>query len=358
MNKIEKEFFKGKNVLITGHTGFKGSWLTLILNILGSNIMGISLKPNSKNDMYVISKIDQICNSKILNICDVKKSSKLVKEFEPDLIFHLAAQPLVIQSYKNPIDTYLSNVIGSLSILESLKQFDKKCATIIITTDKVYENLEIKKDYKENDALGGYDPYSSSKACVEIMVKSFRNSFFNLKDISNHKKSISTVRAGNVIGGGDWSKNRLIPDLVRSIIKNKQINLRNPNSTRPWQHVLDPLMGYLKLAYYQYLDPEKFSSEWNFGPENNENIKVIDLAKLFIDKIGKGSIEILKNGNSMHEANLLSLEIGKAKRELNWKPVLNTNKSVELTVNWYEQFINKKTDMRIYSENQIKEILN
>jgi len=250
--------YSGKKVFVTGHTGFKGSWLIKILYQYGSNIKGYALEPKTTNDIYHIINGDNICESVISDIREKEKLRKELLDFQPDFIFHLAAQPLVSLSFQNPVETIETNVNGTVNLLDAIRDLDNKCSIVIITTDKVYENQNWYHPYRENDRLGGYDPYSASKAAIEILIRSYRNSFFNINEINKHKKAIAVARAGNVIGGGDWSENRIIPDIIRAFQNNEPVKLRNPNFIRPWQHVLDALNGYLMLGSLLYDDPLKY----------------------------------------------------------------------------------------------------
>ncbi len=259
------KFYNKKKILVTGHTGFKGSWLTLFLNELNADIMGISLPPKTAEDFFVVNKLDKLCDSHILDITNFLSVQKKITQFQPDLIFHLAAQPLVRYSYLHPLETFQTNVMGTANILEAVKNIQSPCAIVVITTDKVYQNKEWNYPYRENDRLGGKDPYSASKACVEMLISSYQNSFFNPKDFGVHHKALATARAGNVIGGGDWSEDRLVPDIIRAIKNNSEIIVRNPEAVRPWQHILEAASGYLLLGEKLYQDPIKYSGAWNFG---------------------------------------------------------------------------------------------
>lgn len=354
-----KDFYKGKRVLITGHTGFKGSWLTLILSELGADVCGISLAPNTSEDFFVVNQIEDICESNFHDIADFKYVNEKINEFQPDIIFHLAAQALVRYSYANPLETYQTNLMGSASILDGVKNLDKPCAIVIITTDKVYENKEWHYPYRETDRLGGLDPYSSSKACAELVVSSYRNSYFNIKNIKSHKKAIASARAGNVIGGGDWSENRLLPDIIRFIRKGHEIIIRNPEAVRPWQHVFEPLYGYLLLAVNLYQQPTYFSGAWNFGPYPNEVLKVEEVVKLAINKLGKGTYRVERELNAPHEAMLLKLDISKTVNNLAWKPCLTTKEAIEWTLDWYDEYLsNGNSNLKDFSIKSIKEFFN
>ena len=330
--------YKDKRVFITGHTGFKGSWLIYALSKAGATIKGYSLAPETNPSLYeqLESKIN--IQSVIADINDHKKLEKEIINFQPDYIFHLAAQPLVRKSYQQPLNTFETNIIGTANVLNALTKLEKPCTSLLITTDKVYENKEWHYPYRETDRLGGYDPYSASKACAELVINSYVQSFFNLSKYNVHKKGIVSVRAGNVIGGGDWSVDRLIPDIVKSVAQDKEIVIRNPNAQRPWQHVLEPVFGYLQLGFLLNKEPLKYSGSWNFGPENTDNLPVIEIAKQAIKIWGKGKIDLKVDPNAPHEAGLLRLDISKAINLLKWKPLMNTATAVERTILWYKSY--------------------
>lgn len=351
-------FYKKKRILITGHTGFKGSWLTLFLHEMGAQIMGISLAPKTTEDFYVINDLDKICESHIFDISDIQSVKKKITRFQPHLIFHLAAQPLVRYSYINPLETYQTNVMGTANLLEAVKNIESKCAIVVITTDKVYENKEWAYPYRECDRLGGKDPYSSSKVCVEMLVSSYQHSFFQLEKFENHQKAIATARAGNVIGGGDWSEDRLLPDIIKAIQRDSEIIIRNPESTRPWQYVLEPLYGYLLLGENLYKNPIKYSGAWNFGPYPQDVVKVEEVVKTAIEILGKGSYRIDKDDYAPHEAMSLKLDISKALNELHWKPRLNTNEAIIRTIECYKEMFNNKSGIFEYSKKCIHDYLN
>jgi CDP-glucose 4,6-dehydratase len=324
--------FKDKKVFITGHTGFKGSWLTYLLDKSGAKTKGYSLKPNTSPSLFDNLNLSQNHTSVYADIKNYDFLKIEIQSFKPDFVFHLAAQALVLDSYSDPKETFEVNFNGTLNLLEVLRVLNFSCTAILITTDKVYENIELNKAFREIDKLGGKDPYSSSKAACELLIHSYNTSFFNKTNVK-----IASVRAGNVIGGGDWSKNRLIPDIVRSIFENKDLDIRNPYSTRPWQHVLEPISGYLKLALLLDKNSNKYSGSWNFGPELDDVKSVneiINLAKKFGIHF---DLNVLKNKNKM-EAKFLSLDIEKAKTELNWKPKWKTEKAILETFKWYQKF--------------------
>lgn len=346
--------YKNKKVFVTGHTGFKGAWLTTVLNDLGAIVKGYSLEPQYKNSIYHITHEYCNINSVIQDIRNQKELIKEVTDFNPDFIFHLAAQPLVTYSYEKPTETFDINVIGTSNLLEAVMHLKSKCTVIIITTDKVYENKEQHILYKEEDTLGGYDPYSASKACTELVVNSFRNSFFNVSKYNDHLKCIATARAGNVIGGGDWNDNRIIPDIVRALSENKTVEVRNPNAVRPWQHVLEPIFGYLLLGGLLDKNCIKYSKAYNFGPFPEDHLTVKTLVENSIKIWQSGSWKNISNPNQVHEANLLQLDINKAMNELNWKPKLTASQAIEWTIDWYKKSDAEKLDFTL---NQIKRFL-
>jgi CDP-glucose 4,6-dehydratase len=330
-----KKFFKKKKIIITGHTGFKGSWLTAWLYLLGAQIVGISNGYVSSPSHYKLLKLKRIKNH-MVDIRDINSVKRIFKKHQPDFVFHLAAQSIVKKSYDQPIKTWSTNVIGTVNVLEALREVKKKCVAVIITSDKAYENLEINRGYHENDRLGGKDPYSGSKASADIAVKSYVNSFFSRK---KNKILIATARAGNVVGGGDWSDNRLIPDCIRSWSKRKKVIIRNPGSTRPWQHVLEAVYGYLLLATNLCKNRNLHGEAFNFGPPNNQNYKVINLVQLMRSSWKNVSWKVLKSKKQLcGESNLLKLNSRKANIKLNWKSVLKFRETVFLIADWYKNF--------------------
>lgn len=351
MKKNYEKIFNKKKVLITGHTGFKGTWLALWMYYLGANVMGISKNIPTKPSHFKTIGLNNIIKSKIFDIKNKKLLQANIKKFKPDFIFHLAAQSIVKKSYSNSLETWTSNLVGTINLLESLKNFNKQVVVVLITSDKVYKNLEVKRGYKENDDLGGIDPYGASKSATEIAIKSYINSFFY-----NNKNRIliATARAGNVIGGGDWSQDRLIPDCIRSWSKKKDVIIRNPNSTRPWQHVLDVLNGYIKLAVKLKKNKNIHGEEFNFGPSSN-NFKVVEILK-FAKKIWPSiNWKVIKNKN-FFENKLLSLNSKKAKKILNWNTKLNIFNNIKLTIEWYKLYFSNKSKRQVLdnSINQIK----
>ncbi len=333
-----KSTYAGKRVFITGHTGFKGAWLIKILRDTGAIIKGYALEPESEINLYSEINGDSLCESVISDLRDREALKKAILDFQPDYIFHLAAQPLVRLSYEIPSETFEVNAIGTANLLNAVRQLEKRCNIIIITTDKVYHNNEWEYPYRENDRLGGYDPYSASKACCELVIDSYKNSFFNSKNFAKHQKAIAVARAGNVIGGGDWSKDRLIPDIAKSLSNGDQIIIRNPKSIRPWQHVIEPLFGYLELGAKLYIDPIKYAQPFNFGPNTSDALSVEDMVIQSIKNWGTGSYKIVIDPSNPHEAGLLKLDISKVINELNWKPLFNAQIAVERTINWYKSY--------------------
>ena len=330
-----KNTFKNKKVIVTGHTGFKGSWLTFWLIKNNANVFGISNNVPSIPSHYKNLKLSQKLKEYFFNIQDYKRLNKVVKKIKPDYIFHLAAQSLVSKSFKNPIATWQSNTFGTLSLLNSLSTLKKKVVVILITSDKSYKNLELKRGYKENDLIGGEDPYSASKGATEILINSYVKSFFNKKKTN---VLISVARAGNVIGGGDWSQDRLIPDCIKSWSKGERVQIRNPNSTRPWQHVMEVVYGYMLLAI-KLKQNKKFHGEaFNFGPSINKKLKVIDVVKKMKLNWQKVRWQIVKSREKFKESKLLQLNSNKTKNMLNWKCLLSSSQSINLTTEWYKNF--------------------
>jgi len=309
--------WKNKKVLITGHTGFKGGWLSLILNQKGAKVIGLALKPGTKPSFYQSVGLDKKVTSILGDIRDLKTVKQVVKKYKPEIVFHLAAQPLVRKSYQNPIETYETNVIGTANVLEAVRSEKSVKVVVCITTDKCYENNEWVWPYREKDRLGGYDPYSSSKACAELIISSYRNSFF--KTSKGYSVQVSSTRAGNVIGGGDWSEDRLIPDVIRSVFENKNLEIRNPDSVRPWQHVLDPLFGYITLAEKLWTKGPEFAEAFNFGPENDEVVPVKDVLAELNKSLDKKFTIKKSNGKHPHEAGLLFWIARKLKENLTGK---------------------------------------
>jgi CDP-glucose 4,6-dehydratase len=337
MNSTINNFYANKKIFVTGHTGFKGAWFITWLHDMGANIKGFSLAPDNSNALFNTISHHIRFEHVIGDITNKELLTKEIVSFKPDIVFHLAAQALVRLSYQIPALTFEVNTIGTANVLEAVKALPNKCTVIVITTDKVYENKEIDYHYTETDVLGGYDPYSASKAAAEIVVNAFRNSFFNTTNYQVHQKVIVSVRAGNVIGGGDFSTDRMIPDIITALKNNEAIVVRNPNAVRPWQHVLEPLYGYLLIGMLAYNDAVTYSGAYNFGPEKEDHLHVKDLVTLAIQCWGSGYWVDGYNANQPHEAGLLKLSINKAKKILQWQPKLNSKQSIEWTINWYKQ---------------------
>jgi CDP-glucose 4,6-dehydratase len=350
-----ESIYKNKKVFVTGHTGFKGSWLISWLHLLGAEIKGYALSPENDSDLYNQVKGDSICNSVISDIRDAERLKSEILLFQPDFIFHLAAQPLVRLSYEIPLDTFSVNAIGTANLLEALRWLERPCVVVLITTDKVYHNEEREYYYKETDRLGGYDPYSASKAAAEIIIDSYRNSFFNPAQYARHQKSIAVARAGNVIGGGDWAKDRIIPDIVKALSANEMIMVRNPAAVRPWQHVLEPLSGYLLLAKKQAEDPVAYAGAYNFGPHPADNLSVQQIVSAAIKIWGKGDYHQPIQADALHEAGLLQLDIDKAITELGWGPKYKAHTAIEKTLEWYRVFADDVNLIAAFTFNQIKD---
>ncbi len=350
-NMVKTSFWTGKKVFVTGHTGFKGGWLVQTLKVLGADIKGYSLEPSTKPCFFEAANVETGIISEIGDIRDIEKLSKSVAEFKPEVIFHLAAQPLVRYSYENPKETYEVNVIGTLNLLEAVRLVDSIKAVVLITTDKCYENKEWVYGYREIDPMGGYDPYSSSKGCCELLISSYRNSYF-----SQSKTKIASARAGNVIGGGDWSDDRLIPDLLKAIENNQEPILRNPLAVRPWQHVLEPIGGYMKLAEGLYNGEKGIDQAWNFGP-NDTDCRSVEWVTNTILKLYDFQSSWKQDQNfNPHEAQLLKLDISKAKNRLSWRPKWELRQSLEKIVQWHKTFLSDK-GAELITKKQIIEYL-
>jgi len=317
---------------VTGDTGFKGSWLAIWLNALGAEVIGYALAPKTDRDNYVICGVEQKITHIDNDIRDYKTFKSVLKKYEPEIVFHLAAQALVIESYASPIETYTSNIMGTVNVLEAIRESKKVKAAVIITTDKCYENKNYVYDYRENDRLGGNDPYSASKAACELLINSYMKSFFSTNGTAN----IASTRAGNVIGGGDWSKYRIVPDCMRAFENNKPVSIRNPESTRPWQHVLEPLSGYLLLGAGLLNNGKKYQGPWNFGPHHKNIVSVKKMVEAIISKVGKGTMEINSNSDQPYESIRLSLDTTKAMNLLKWEPKLAFSEMTQFTVDEYQ----------------------
>ncbi len=352
----ELDIYKGKRVLVTGHTGFKGSWLSIWLNELGAEVIGYALNPYTNKDNFVLTNL----STKIIDIRgdirDYEKLKEVFEKYSPKFVFHLAAQPLVIDGYNNPKATFDINVGGTVNVLENCRHSKSVRVIINVTSDKCYENKEWVWGYREVDPLGGDNPYSASKACSELVIIAYRNSFFNPQDFKNHGKGLSSVRAGNAIGGGDWRQNRIISDCIRSLEKGEPIQIRNPFSTRPWQFVLEPLGGYLLLGAKMFENCEKYSDAWNFGPELSSIITVKELVNILLKKYGKENWICEYKPNPIREATHLFLDITKTKFKLGWNPCFSIEEAVSKTVDWYKCYRNN-SDMYNFCKKQIYEYL-
>lgn len=339
---LNKTFWAGKKVLLTGHSGFKGSWLAIWLEMLGAEVTGYALEPLTPNDNFVLSGIGSRINHHTGDLRDFERLRNLFEQTKPDIVFHLAAQPLVRLSYDSPKETYDINVGGSVNVLECCRLTESVQVIVNVTTDKCYENKEWVWGYRENDRLGGYDPYSSSKACSELVTEAYRKSFFNPGDFARHGKSLASARAGNVFGGGDWQVDRILPDCVRHLERGEPIIVRNPHAIRPWQHVLEPLSGYLLLAEKMFDKPTTYAGAWNFGPEDSSFLNVGSLVDTVVKSWGSGSWEDRSVPGAVHEAHLLKLDITKAKALLGWAPVWQIERAVEETTRWYMEYKNNQ----------------
>ncbi len=350
------DVYKGRRVLVTGHTGFKGSWLSLWLSSLGAEVHGYALEPDSFPNLFEAASVeDKMASSTIADIRDHKKLLDSIRKIEPEIIFHLAAQPLVRLSYREPRETYETNVMGSVNLLEAVRAADSVKVCQVITSDKCYENREWVYAYRENDPMGGHDPYSNSKGCVELVVASYRDSFFLPNKINEHGVSLSSSRAGNVIGGGDWAEDRIIPDCVRALSIGETIDVRNPHAIRPWQHVLEPLSGYLWLAAMQWRNPGMYEGAWNFGPSGSGNVNVGHIVELALRSWGGGEWRAPEcESESLHEANFLKLDITKANSLLSWEPLFSVSEAVAETMAWYRMYQSQSEDVQVFTLGQIE----
>ncbi|MGD8456886.1 MAG: CDP-glucose 4,6-dehydratase [Anaerolineales bacterium] len=339
-------FWENKKVFITGHTGFKGAWLSLWLNKLGAQITGYALEPPTTPSLFGLSNLSDDIHSITADVREYETLQKALEENSPEIVFHLAAQALVRRSYAVPIETYETNVMGTVHLLEAVRQVESVKAVVMVTSDKCYENMGWGRGYRETDRLGGYDPYSNSKACSELVVSAYRNSFFHPDNYASHGVAIASVRAGNIVGGGDWAEDRLIPDCIKAILDGQKIVVRNPTAVRPWQHVLDPLNGYMMLAQGLYENGIAFSGAWNFGPENEDALPVETIVKRICKQWGgEAAYEIRTNPDAVHEAEVLILDCAKAKNDLKWAPVWRIDTALKSVVDWYQGF-QKQTNVK------------
>lgn len=327
--------YSGKRVLVTGHTGFKGPWLLAILRMLNATTLGYALAPETNPSMFNLIGGDRLCESVVGDLRDLNTLTQTMNRFKPEIVIHMGAQSLVRRSYRDPVDTFESNITGTMNVLEAIRQFESPCAAVIVTTDKVYAESGTGRPYVESDKLGGHDPYSTSKAACELVTESYRLSYFHPDKHPTHGKAIATARAGNVIGGGDWCEDRLVPDVVRAMTAGESVRIRNPRSTRPWQHVLEPLSGYLALGAALLRHPTRFASAYNFGPDEHDVLEVEKVVQLALASWGSGAYHVDVDPNAPHEAALLRIDSSRAKQELNWHPKWSATTAIQKTVDWY-----------------------
>ena len=349
-----RKFWNRKKVFITGHTGFKGSWLCLWLHSLGAKVYGYALQPPTDPSLFELCGISRIVKSTIGDVRNLRLLKKAILAADPEVVIHMAAQPLVRESYRLPVETFEINVMGTVNLLEAVRSCKNIRAVVNVTTDKCYENRERMRGYREDEPMGGYDPYSSSKACSELVTSAYRSSYFNPKDYTDHGVAVASARAGNVIGGGDWATDRLIPDCIRAILRGETVQIRNPNAIRPWQHVLEPLSGYLVLAMRLYQKGPRYAGGWNFGPNNADARPVEWVMKEFCRQWGEGASYFVDRGRHPHEAHYLRLDCSKAKKELGWQPQWKLNRAIASIVEWTRAYVEKE-DVKCVCLKQIEE---
>jgi len=351
---VNHEFWKNKRVLLTGHTGFKGSWLSLWLQSMGANVVGYALAPSTKPNLFEVANVSKDMTNIVGDIRDLAGLSTVFSEHKPEIVFHMAAQALVRQSYIDPVETYSTNVMGTVNLLEAVRNTPSVKAVVNVTSDKCYENREWVWGYRENEAMGGYDPYSNSKGCSELITATYRSSYFHSDKYEIHGVALASARAGNVIGGGDWAYDRLIPDVVRAITLSNPVNIRNPLAVRPWQHVLEPLSGYLLLAENLYQHGSAYAEGWNFGPNDDDAKPVQWIVERFAKDWGEGASWSLDNGNHPHEAHYLKLDCSKAKALLNWQPRWRLGEAIDKICVWHKAH-QANADMQALCLAQIKQ---
>lgn len=348
----QADFWRGKKVLLTGHTGFKGSWLSLWLQKLGAEVVGFALDPPTEPSLFAAAQVAQGMHSIIGDVRDGQRLQEVVRAHQPEIVFHLAAQPLVRYSYKDPIETLSTNVMGTANMLEAVRHSNSVRVVVSITSDKCYENKEWHWGYREVDALGGHDPYSASKAAAELVIATYRNSYFSPATYQQHGVAVASTRAGNVIGGGDWAMDRLLPDIMRALMAGEPVLIRSPRATRPWQHVLEPLNGYIMLAECLWQDGPRFAQAWNFGPQDDD-VKPVSWIVDYVTQIwGEGASWVMDGAEQPHENTFLKLDCSLAKSQLGWAPKLNLATALEWIVAWFQGY-QRQEDMRALTEEQI-----
>ena len=352
---MNQSFWKDKRVFLTGHTGFKGSWLSLWLQLLGAKVTGYALSPPSNPSMFEVAKAADGMKSNIGDIRDLNALQNAMHEANPEIVIHMAAQPIVRYSYANPVETYATNVMGSVHILEAVRNTKGVKAVVNVTSDKCYENREWVWGYREKEAMGGYDPYSNSKGCAELVTAAYRSSFFNPENYSNHGVALASARAGNVIGGGDWAGDRLIPDFIRAIVAGDKVVIRSPNAIRPWQHVLEPLSGYLLLAEKLYTQGSQFAEAWNFGPSDSDAKSVEWIIDCLVDKWADGAgFKVDQSEINLHETHFLKLDCSKARMSLGWKPQWDASEAIQRICLWHKAHLSRQ-NMKAYTLNEIEQ---
>lgn len=350
---MDMSFWQGRRVFLTGHTGFKGGWLSLWLEQLGADVCGVALDPPTNPSLFKEARVEQGMHSEIADIRDLERVRTIFLGHQPEVVFHMAAQPLVRKSYEDPVGTYSTNVMGTVNVLESVRKCDSVRAVVVITTDKCYENKEWVWPYRETDRLGGYDPYSNSKACEELVVSAYRNSFFSPSHYEQHGVAIATVRAGNVIGGGDWAEDRLVPDIMRAFTEERVVRIRSPRAIRPWQHVLEPLKGYLTVAESLCKEGVTCGEAWNFGPDQSDAQPVEWIVRELAETWGAGATWEQEEGVQPHEALNLELDCSKAAARLGWRPQLRLKEALAVTSAWYRARLQGQ-DMHVFTKGQIR----
>jgi CDP-glucose 4,6-dehydratase len=356
LSRVDPQFWKEKIVFLTGHTGFKGGWLALWLSSMGAKVTGYALDPNTSPNLFEVLSLKTVLNhSHTANICDLDRLQNALTTCNPEIVIHMAAQPLVRYSYTNPVETYMTNVMGTVHVLEAIRKSDSVRATVVVTTDKCYENKEWVWGYRENEPMGGFDPYSNSKGCAELVASAYRQSYFS--NPAGNPNSVASARAGNVIGGGDWSEDRLIPDALKAFEANMTLMIRNPLATRPWQHVLEPLSGYLILAQLLYQDGDKYSSAWNFGPKDRDNRSVQEVITSLCKQWGSNAKWQQDTSFQPHEAGLLKLDCSKASQQLRWEPKWNLETAIEKIIQWHKAYLARE-NMQAFTLGQIDQYIN